>query len=292
MTISCMWEGPADLGEGPVWHAHEQALYWIDIAGCTVHRLDCLKQQHRMWLMPAVVGALVPCLEGGVIAAVGRSLVHIDEGQQTVLLTFPPFELPELRFNDAKCDRQGRLWLGVAHATLENPRGALYRVDPDGRITQHEQGITISNGLGFSPDDRTFYYTDGLRYRIYAYDFDAVRGELSHKRVFAELPEGGAEPDGLTVDALGYVWAAEWNAGRVVRYAPDGVVDRVVEMPVARPTSCIFGGEAYRTLYITSCSRGIGEEIRLASPAGGVFAYEPGVSGLPEPGFSLETISV
>ncbi len=286
MDIGCIFEGPMDLGEGPMWHVKEQALYWIDIANPSLHRLEFTSNQHQSWKMPAVIGAIAPHAHGGLIAAVGEEVVKIDlpSGEITPIVSVISGQ-SELRLNDGKCDRAGRFWVGAACFDRENPTGGLFRLDVEGSLTQMEGGMTISNGLGWSPDNKTFYYTNGLEYVIYAYDFDLAKGEISNRRVFAKLPEGPVEPDGLTIDSEGYVWAARWNAGMVVRYAPDGRIDRELYMPISRPTSCIFGGPNLETLFITSCSKSIGENLRLPSPAGAIFAIDVGVKGLPEPEF-------
>lgn len=286
MKIECIWRGPNDLGEGPLWHHRERVLYWIDIANPSLHRLDPKTQEYRCWAMPDYIGAVVPRHSGGVIVTVGNRIYSVDipSGKMTVLAQIEPWN-DELRMNDGKCDRQGRFWIGVAHLDKNNPKGGLYRLDPDMRLTQMEQGITISNGLGFSPDDKTFYYTDGLKYRVYCYDFDPSTGTIYNRRVFVQLDESPIEPDGLCVDSQGYIWQAQWNGGCVVRYRSNGEIDTWVDLPVSRPTSCIFGGEDLNILYVTSCSKGLGEEKRLPPPSGGLFAVHVGVKGLSEPEF-------
>lgn len=287
MKIECIWRGPNALGEGPMWHSQEEALYWVDIENPSLHRLIPKTQHYQRWEMSDYIGAVVPRKKGGVVVTVGNKVFGMDipSGKMTPLAEIKPWD-NTVRMNDGKCDRRGRFWVGVAHFDPENPKGGLYRLDRNGALTQMEHSITISNGLGWSPDNKIFYYTDGLRYCIYQYDFDLDTGSLSNRRVFVQLEKSPIEPDGLTVDAEGFVWQAQWNGGRIVRYAPNGQVDQVVDMPVTRPTSCIFGGPNYDILYVTTCSRGIGEKEILPEPAGALFAIYPGVKGIPEPEFS------
>ena len=288
MEIDCIWQGPADLGEEPMWHPHEQVLYFIDIEAKLLHRLDPKSGDHKFWQMPDYIGAVVPRAHGGMIAAVGQHVVAVDipSGRISELAKVIPDGRDDLRMNDGKCDRQGRFWVGVANLDVKNPQGGLFRLDPDGTLTEMERGITISNGLGWSPDNKTFYYTDGLRYRVYAYDFDEVGGTISNRRVFIQLEKSPAEPEGLTVDSEGNIWQAVWESHKIYCHAPDGSLQQEIAMPVARPTSCIIGGADYDTLYVTSCSKSIGEESRLPAPAGAIFALKVKVAGLPEPSFA------
>ena len=286
MNIDTVWLGPDALGEGPMWHAQEQALYWIDIVKPSVQRLDPVSGDYQEWRMPDLIGSVVPHAKGGMVVTVGDSVLHLDtaSGKLTPIAKIPHWS-DDVFMNDGKCDRQGRFWIGVASFDAENPKGGLYRLDPDGTVTQMEKGITISNGLGWSPDEKTFYYTDGLRYRVYQYDFDNVGGALSNRRTFLQFDKTPVAPDGLTVDSEGCVWEAHWNNWKICRYAPDGSLLLEIDMPVQRPTSCIFGGPHLDTLYVTSCSRDRDETEALSPPAGAVFAIDVGVKGLPEPAF-------
>lgn len=287
MNIETIWNGPNALGEGPMWHPQEKVLYWIDIAKPSLHRLNPVTGDYQHWEMPDFIGSVVPREKGGVVVTVGNAVftVEIPSGNMEKIAAIKPWN-DELRMNDGKCDRRGRFWIGVANLDVKNPKGGLYRLDPDGKITQMEAGITISNGLGFSPDDKTFYYTDGLKYCIYQYDFDLKKGTISNRRPFVQLKKSPIEPDGLTVDSEGYVWEAQWNSGKIFRYSPDGKEDKVIDMPVKRPTSCIFGGPNLDRLYVTSCSQSIGETTTLSPPAGAVFAIDVDVKGFPEPSFA------
>ena len=279
-TINPIWSG-GWLGEGPLWHAEEQALYWVDIAQKQLHRLQWQSQLHQQWSMPDFIGCIAPRKSGGLIAGIGPHLATIDlpSGDVSILHTFAD----GLRLNDGKCDRQGRFWFGSAQPNA--PEAKLYRYDPDGTLTTMEEGIYISNGLGWSPDNRYFYYTDSVARTIWRYDFNPNTGEICNRIVWVELSEADGFPDGLTVDAEGFVWSACWEGQQVVRYAPSGKSDRVIPMPVARPTSCMFGGPKLTTLFVTSCSRDVTETDALPEPAGSLFAIETVSKGLIEPSF-------
>jgi sugar lactone lactonase YvrE len=200
----------------------------------------------------------------------------------------PEPDLPDNRFNDAKCDRQGRFWAGTMGSThWSEPVGSLYRFDPDGTITRMHGGVACANGMDWSPDSRVMYFTESFAYRVWAFDFDAPSGTISQPRVFAEVDRStGAFPDGLTVDALGYVWSVHNAVGRVARYAPDGRLDRVIAMPVPRPCGCALGGPALDTLFVTTARETMTpEQIERYPLSGSLLATIPGVRGLPEAAF-------
>lgn len=277
---------PDLLGEGPIWHPVENKLYWIDIVKHTINTFDPKKNNYQTWVFDNYVGAVVPRKKGGLLVAADRDIFHLntDTGEKTILHHKVIDQCRvDYRFNDGKCDRFGRFWVGVASVDTENPAGGLYCLDLDGSITQKEKAVTISNGLGWSPDNKIFYYTDGLRYCVYQYDFDIETGNINNRRVFLQLKKSPIEPDGLTVDSKGNVWQAQWNSHKIFCYRPDGVLIKAIEMPVERPTSCIFGGENYSTLFITSCSKAMGETESKPVPAGAIFAVNVGAIGLPEP---------
>lgn len=287
MKVNCIWEGPNALGESPLWHPKENVLYWIDLVQNTLHRLDSTTKNYQEWQLPDNIGAIVPYAAGGLIATLGNKVVAIKLPalQITPLAEITPWP-SNVYMNDGKCDRAGRFWFGVASRDVEHPSGGLYCFHPNGQLTQMERNITISNGLGFSPNNKKFYYTDGLKYRIYQYNFNLKKGLISHRTVFLQLNKSPIEPDGLTVDREGYLWEAQWNSGKVFRYTPDGKIAQIIDMPVTRPTSCIFGGSNLETLYITSCSRDRSENMSLPPPAGALFSVDVGVKGLPEPLFA------
>lgn len=287
MIIEKIWQGPNALGEGPLWHPREQSLYWIDLVSQSLHRLNPKTESYQCWQFSDYVGAIAWRHSGGLIATLGNTIVAIDLPSFTIttLATVTSWR-SDVYMNDGKCDALGRFWFGVASLDVDDPKGGLYRLNPDGVLIQMERGITISNGLGFSPDHKKFYYTDGLKYRIYEYDFDLTTGEINNRKIWLQLNNSDIEPDGLTVDSEGYVWEAQWNSGKIFRYTTDGREAEVIELPVHRPTSCTFGGTDLKTLFVTSCSRGKNEEKMLPAPNGALFAISTNVVGLEEPGFA------
>jgi sugar lactone lactonase YvrE len=237
--------------------------------------------------MPEAIGAVALRVSAGVLVALRSGLHLVDVASGALeLVCAPEPDRPENRLNDGRCDRRGRFWVGSMHDRLRTPTGALYRVDPDRACHRVLDGITVPNGLGWSPDGRTMYLADTPMRAIWAYDFDPASGVPGGRRVFARVPDGAGYPDGATVDAEGFLWSAHWDGWRVTRYAPDGRIDRVVELPVQRPTSCALGGEALDVLYVTSAAtRLTPAELARGPLAGGLFAVETGVRGLPEPRF-------
>lgn len=272
------------LGECPLWDEEEQALYWVDIRLPGLRRFDHVSGLVETRLMPSLVGAIA-------LGGVGQKLVALaeevalynwaeDELQTVAEL---PVRRPGHRFNDGRCDRQGRFWIGTMHNLTRAPEGVLYRLDRDGKLVAVMGDICIPNSLAWSPDGRTMYFADSLRYGISSYDFDPGTGAMGVARPFVATTPPGF-PDGSTVDAEGFLWNAEFNAARVVRYAPDGQVDRVIPVQAPRPTSCAFGGPGLDTLFVTTASQGMAAAELAAEPlAGALLALEVGVVGLPEP---------
>jgi L-arabinonolactonase len=273
-----------ELGEGPVWNVEEQALYWVDILEGHLHRLHPASGRREFFDAGLAVGALAFRASGGLVLATENGFAFWDpRNQQLQVVADPEADRPDSRFNDGAVDRQGRFWAGTMG---EGPTSALYRLDPDGSVHTMETGITISNGIGWSPDNRTMYYTDTPLRVIYAYDFDPASGAIENRRSFVHVPDGDGLPDGLTVDSEGFVWSACWDGWKVIRYDPDGGVERKVELPVQRPTSCTFGGPDLDELYITSAWIALSAAERKDQPlAGDLFRLKTNVRGLEEPRF-------
>ncbi|MBT5414985.1 MAG: SMP-30/gluconolactonase/LRE family protein [Rhodospirillaceae bacterium] len=280
----------ARLGEGPVWCPRGKALYFVDSMAPELLRWHPETGAVGRWALPDLIGSLALREGGGAVVALRHGLFTFDfESGATELAVDLSAENRENRFNDGKCDRRGRFWAGTMHfdGLPRGPKGFLYRFDADFGHVRRESGIRTSNGIGWSPNDRTMYYTDTRAERIYAYDFDPATGENSSRRDFAVVDPATGRPDGLTVDSEGGVWSANWGGWRVVRYRPDGTLDRIVEMPVERPTSVMIGGPDLRILYVTSAWDGLDDAARAAQPlAGHVFALDLDIPGLPEPRFA------
>ncbi|HEV2149594.1 MAG TPA: SMP-30/gluconolactonase/LRE family protein [Longimicrobiaceae bacterium] len=275
----------ARLAEGPSWDAEAGVLWWVDIHNHRVHRLDPGSSEDTVYEVGEPVGCAHPTADGRVVLGLRRDVSLLDPGTGELerLATVLP-ERPGLRINDGKCDARGRLWVGSL--SKEEGGAALFRVDPDGSVREVVGGLTMSNGLGWSPDGGVFYLTDSGAKTIYAYDFDPDAGALSRRRVFADLSGGDPTPDGLTVDAEGCVWSAQFDGGCLVRFAPDGGELLRVRLPVPRPTSCAFGGSGGDDLYVTTASVGMSEdEVEDAVESGDLFVLRPGVSGPPSSRF-------
>ena len=269
------------LGEGPLWHAGERALYWVDIEGHCFHRYFLETGSRETFQIDQPIGCLAFRASGGLVLALQEGLGFWDfESQTFQLVKNPEEDRQNARFNDGRVDRKGSFWVGTLG---EDAESSLYRLDLDGSVRTMETGITISNGIGWSPDDHTMYYTDSPLRVIYAYDFDPASGLIKNRRPFVQVPEGEGFPDGLCVDGEGFIWSAHWDGWRITRYDPDGKVERVIPLPVQRPTSCAFGGPELNQLYITSAWTGLSEEDRREQPlAGDLLRIQTDVTGQQE----------
>jgi sugar lactone lactonase YvrE len=263
----------AELGESACWDPATGILYWVDSPAGLVHCMDG-SGEHRCWDIGRPVGVVVPRAGGGLAIGAGDGFVALDQATGTVtpLATAEP-DKPGNQMNDGACDRAGRFYAGTMAADESPGQGALYRLDPDHTVTQLLTGVGISNGIGWSPDERLMYYVDSLAYRVDVLDYDPATGAISGRRPFASLGDGGAMPDGLAVDAEGGVWVAVWAGSMIQRYSADGRRTAVVELPAACVTSCAFGGPDLDQLYITTAA-GPGRS------AGALFTCAAGVTGL------------
>ena len=279
------------LGESPVWHPDEQALWWCDIPGKALHRWHAASGQHQHWSFPSEPACCAPLLGGDWLLAMRDGLWRFDpaNGQRTRIAE-PPYDSAHERFNDGKADALGRLWVGTIFEPREPARAALYRY-AQGELTAMAGDITVSNGLAFSPDGNTLYWSDTKAHTVYAFDFDVSAGAITRRRVFAsfamktpgqDLATYGGRPDGAAVDMQGNYWAAMFEGQRLVQLAPDGRLLREVLLPVRCPTMPCFGGTDLRTLYVTTAreNRPAGE--LAAQPlAGCVLTLRVDVPGLP-----------
>src|SRR5882724_1464243 len=243
VQVDCVLAASALLGESPVWCQLEKALYWVDIKRPSVHRFDPATGACQAWPMPEDVGCVALGQQGRGIVALRTGIASIDfRTGELCRLPGPTLEPPDLRFNDGRCDRRGRFWVGTVHERRHAGSAALFRFESEGRWSQMVGGVTVSNGLAWSPDNLTMYFADSWAQTIFKFDFDLDSGTLRNQRVFAELPRASGVPDGATVDSEGFLWSANFDGACLTRYAPNGTIDRVIPMPVQRPTSCAFGG--------------------------------------------------
>ena len=289
--VECVVDCKSWLGEGPVWSPAEKALYWTDVPACTIHRWNPATGEQRSWRASEMVTSMSMRAQGGLIVATTSGVNTWDpNADRHERLVVPEADLPDNRSNDGKGDRRGRFWLGTMQNNL-NPDGSdkpmtessgnLWRIDGDGTYHCMESGIGISNTLAWSPDNTVMYFGDTL-VGIYAYDFDIDNGTIANRRLFAktEGPELGF-PDGSTIDAEGFLWNARWDGGCLLRWAPDGTIDRKVAFPCGRVTSAAFGGDDLDVLYVTT-ARNLDAGSDEHPLAGGIFALSPGVRGVPE----------
>ena len=273
------------LGEGPLWDPAGQTLYWVDIEAGRYHTLHPASGAHQIVEVGEMVGVLALREQGGMVMATnhGFALWHPDAKKLEHIID-PEADNPLTRFNDGSVDRAGRFWAGTLGDNCSNN---LYRLDPNGSVHLMDTGICVSNGIGWSPDNRVMYYTDSDPQVIYAYDFDLASGAIENRRVFVDSTGQSGSPDGLTVDSQGFVWSSRWDGWRIERYDPQGKLERSIPMPVQRPTSVMFGGPDLDVLYITSARMEISAEDLIRQPlAGDVFSLQPGVKGLPEARFA------
>ncbi|WMY10299.1 SMP-30/gluconolactonase/LRE family protein [Paraburkholderia phenoliruptrix] len=298
-------EAPAGVGESPVWRVAEQALYWVDIPAHKIVRLRLETGERSEWLLPEKVACIAFDRRGTVLAGCESGLFAVTLGEDSARLSpraaqpgepvkvtgrklaAPVFPFPDMRFNDGRCDRQGRFWAGtmVQDMAAANPAGALYRFDGDGVLSAPVvDGLITQNGLGWSPDGTTMYLSDShpLRRQIWAFDYDVETGEPRNRRVFADLNHYVGRPDGAAVDADGCYWICANDAGALLRFTPQGKLDRQIAVPAIKPAMCAFGGRDLDTLFVTSIRPAAG----ASEHDGHVFAVRPGVTGLPEPEFA------
>lgn len=279
------------LGESPVWHPREQALYYCDIPGHQLQRFDPKRGDLRHWQFDTDVASLAPRLNGQLLLAMRDGLWHFDPvSGERARAAEPPYDPASERFNDGKCDPQGRFWVGTIYEPRDPPRASLSCFS-HGRLERRVGGLTVCNGLAWSPDGRTIHWSDTKAHSIYAADFDGANGTLSRQRVFASFPvrqpgqalaDYGGRPDGAAMDAEGCYWVAMFEGQRLLRLSPDGEVVREIALPVRCPTMPCFGGPDLRTLYVTSSRQNRPAAELVEQPfAGCVLALDVDVPGLP-----------
>ena len=287
MEIIGIIEANNSLGEGPVWSVEEQALYWVDIDNDLFQRWDLNTKEITNWKLPATIGSFAFRKSGGFVLALRSGLAFFSpETGYTQLISNPISNPSRIRFNDGKCDRYGRFWVGTMDEEFNDPLGSLYCLDINSECRIMKEGIGISNGLGWSPDNSQFYYTDSSRRSIWAYDYNINTGGITNERIFVETANNDI-PDGLTIDSDGYVWSAKWDGWKIVRYSPQGNIDKRFSLPVQRPTSCTFGGSKLELLFVTTAKIDLSVSSLEEQPnAGNIFIIKTDCKGLPEPKFA------
>lgn len=262
------------LGECPLWHPEEQVLYWIDIAGLAVHRFDPANNGRASWRLPSEPGCLAWSADGELLVAMrsGIAMLNTRNGALRQIIE-APYDASRIRFNDGRCDAVGRLWIGTLSDDRSQALGALYCLE---RGVIHKVGnpVTVSNGLGFSIDDRKIYHADTSAHRISVYGFDLASGSLSAGRVFKSFDDNkdenyGGRPDGAAVDSTDSYWCAMYEGGRLLCLSPDGNILREIALPVRCPTMPAFGGPDLRTMYITTVRNKRSDAELIAYPHSG-----------------------
>jgi len=258
----------AILGESPIWSAARRRLLWVDTAAQKLYATDPASGRNETQELPDVVGMIAQAEAGTLTLALGCDLARLTTGSKVEQFAHAPHSDAAYRLNDGKYDHRDRLWIGLMDYDLRPGTGLLYRYDLDGSWHVCDDGFTLSNGLDWSPDGRTFYFTDSRKGDIYAYDFEPERGEISHRRLLAHIDPDEGKPDGLTVDPEGFLLSVLFDGGAILRIAPDGKFERKIALPVPRPTSCAFAGDN-QYLFVTTARLGLTNADLQAAPASG-----------------------
>ena len=285
---SVIWEFQAQLGEGPVWDDQKKTLYWLDIKDSQLLILD-MKNGNRVSVeLSTEVGAVAPRSGGGLIAATKKGFALLDpETGKLSFIVNPEVNLPGNRFNDGTCDSAGNFIAGTMDEREEEPTGTMYRLNANLSVAPLFGGYVVCNGPAFSPDGGTLYFSNSAQREILEFAYDPETGRIGSPAMFAKIPHAAGYPDGLSVDAEGYIWCAHWDGWRVTRFAPDGREDAVVDFPVPRVTSCTFGGRDLDTLFVTTARTGLDDDALDEAPlSGSLFVFKPGVPGLPTQRFT------
>lgn len=283
----CVWNAHARLGEGPVWSVARQCLYWVDILERRLFRLAA-NGDRASWRFDEEISSVAERRAGaGLIVTLRHGFAYFDPASESLThLVQPEAHLPANRFNDGKCDARGRYWAGTIDFDCRAPTGSLYRLTPEMQVEAVDSGYVVTNGPAWSLDGRTLYHNDSVNGRVYAFDFDMERGQISNKRLFLQFSGDEGFPDGMTVDAGGGLWIAHWGASKVTRRDAQGALLQTVTLPCSQVSSCTFGGPDMRTLYITTARKELTPEQLEREPlAGGLFAIELEVAGLPAQSF-------
>lgn len=283
--ITALFATPMLLGECPLWHPEEAALYWIDIAGKAVHRFHLDSSTHTSWPVPSEPGCIARCAGGGLVVAMrsGIAILNTENGSVSPLMN-APYDITRIRFNDGRCDANGRLWTGTLYDPRDKPAASLFCLDR-GVLRDVNHPVTVSNGVAFSVDNRTLYHADTTAHRIMAYEYDLANGQVGKGRLFKQFSTDrttnyGGRPDGAAVDIEDAYWCAMYEGGRIVRLSQNGIVLREIALPVKCPTMIAFGGKDMRTLFITTARHNRpGEELAHYPLSGCVLQMRVDVSG-------------
>ncbi|WP_296254389.1 MULTISPECIES: SMP-30/gluconolactonase/LRE family protein [unclassified Pseudomonas] len=295
MQAELIFDARNATGECPVWNVREQALYWVDIPARTLNSLSLTDHRVRSWEAPQMLACIASCGDGSWLAGMENGLFHVRPAPDGTLTSHLLIDVAHarvnMRFNDGRCDRQGRFWAGTMFMDMAEASsvGALYRYTADQHepLTAYVSDMIVPNGLAFSPDGDIMYLSDShpLVQKIWAFDYDVATGTPHHRRLFVDMQQFPGRPDGAAVDADGCYWICGNDEGLIHRFTPAGKLDRSLKVPVRKPSMCAFGGRDLDTLFVTSIRPG--GDLSNQPLAGGVFALRPGITGLEEPIFAL-----
>ncbi len=285
-TVEHFFSAQNEIAEGPFWSSEEQSIYWVDLGKC-LHCFNSDTRSHQSFSVDIPLTALARRSSGGwiITAHSGIYFWNQESGELTQAAKLTD-EKPEMAFNDSVIDRQGRLLTGTSNSEKwDAPDGSLYRLDIDGTFHKLDTGFATANGLALSPDGKTLYLTDMLHGLIYSYDYDIQTGQVSNRKDLIHIPKDSGTPDGLTVDSEGFIWSAQ-HGYKVVRYDPDGKMEREIRVPEELVTCLTFGGKQMNEVFITTAWWGFDKEKRRAQPqAGDIFRLETDITGIAEPSF-------
>ncbi|HEY2349170.1 MAG TPA: SMP-30/gluconolactonase/LRE family protein, partial [Puia sp.] len=277
MNIETVIQNACLLGEGPVWDFRKKTICWVDILNGQIHEYNPSDQSHKVSSVHQMIGAVAVCKSGQFIAALKNGFGFIDRDSGVIsMISNPEHEIPGNRFNDGKCGPDGRFWAGTMSHTDEPEKGSFYLLDRDLSVTKKMERISISNGLTWSLDNSILYYIDTPTFTVAAFDFDRVNAVLTNKRIAIRIPENNGSPDGMTIDSEGMLWIAHWDGWQITRWDPlSGEKILSIPLPVARVTSCCFGGVLFNDLYITSARNGLSQDQLREQPlAGSLFVIK------------------
>lgn len=285
--IKCVVDSKSDLGEGPVWSHERQRLYWVDIDKGLVHSYDPVRNENRTWDVGLKVGAVVPRKEsagGGLVLATEKGFVGFSgERESLEYIADPEADNQDTRFNDGKCDPAGRFWAGTMSYSRTRGAANLWCLETDGTVTKRVTGVTVSNGITWSLDEKKMYYIDSNEFAVVAFEYDRQSGSIAHPQPAVVVPQELGKPDGMCIDSEGMLWIALFRGGAITRWNPaDGNLIELIKMPALHVTACAFGGKDLKTLFVTSARAPVDEQQLSTYPqTGGLFALQPGVSGAP-----------
>jgi sugar lactone lactonase YvrE len=281
MSLNVAYKLKCLLGESPVWNCEDDCIYFIDIKKPAINRFSTRNLILETIDAPSEIGCIVLNRTGGLVAAMKGGLAFVDfENAKYNFFASIDDNCYDNRPNDGKCDIAGRLWIASMDMKEREPSGKLWSISSSATPKIMDKNFIVGNGIDWSLDSKKMYFTDSINRTIYIYDFDSSSGSINNKKVFVKISALDGYPDGLTVDSQGFIWSAHWDGWRLTRYTPDGLIDKIISLPVPRPTSMTFGSSNFSKLYITSASYGLtSDELERAPLSGSLFVYDSSVPG-------------